>query len=313
MQALQRLLAVLLSSAGGLQLLLHNPVAMGALLKALDAEADPYGAIFPSETQPTRSVNPRHTCSCLPCHHHRLRSCQDHLLNSFLPLILCGKSEWLQLHPFRMQGHCQAPGHRTAGLSGSRPGSRHAGGRGRAALSARPVCRARPCGAAALGARPPGSRLRAVQLQRSPQPPLGPCQGMFIHSRSLRIPYFERIPTNLHAWFHAASSGMRCLNDVDEQYCGMAAYCKPGCLLDSNMQHATCLASVQDPLHPQPADADKPEQQWRAGSLYGAALLQALLSDDQPQSLQAWATAAPAVLDALNEAQAACSGSEGVR
>ena len=47
MQALQRLLAVLLSSAGGLQLLLHNPVAMGALLKALDPEADPYGAVLP--------------------------------------------------------------------------------------------------------------------------------------------------------------------------------------------------------------------------------------------------------------------------
>ena len=79
------------------------------------------------------------------------------------------------------------------------------------------------------------------------------------------------------------------------------------------MQRTTYLACMQDPLHPQPADVDKPEQQWQAGSLYGAALLQALLSDDQPQSLQAWATAAPAVLDALNEAQAACSGSEGVR
>ena len=78
------------------------------------------------------------------------------------------------------------------------------------------------------------------------------------------------------------------------------------------MQHATYLACLQDPLPPQPADVDKPEQQWRAGSLYGAALLQALLSDDHPQSLQAWATAAPAVLDALNEALAACSSSEGM-
>ncbi len=68
---------------------------------------------------------------------------------------------------------------------------------------------------------------------------------------------------------------------------------------------------MQDPLHPQPADVEKPEQQWRAGSLYGAALLQALIADDQPQSLQAWATAAPAVLDAIAEAQAACSSSEG--
>lgn len=68
---------------------------------------------------------------------------------------------------------------------------------------------------------------------------------------------------------------------------------------------------MQDPLHPQPADADKPEQQWRAGSLYGVALLRALIADDQPQSLQAWATAAPAVLDAIAEAQAACSSSEG--
>lgn len=72
MQALQRLLAVLLSSAGGLQLLLHNPVAMGALLKALDPEADPYGAVFPSETQPTRSATPQQTCSCRPCHHYFL-------------------------------------------------------------------------------------------------------------------------------------------------------------------------------------------------------------------------------------------------
>lgn len=68
---------------------------------------------------------------------------------------------------------------------------------------------------------------------------------------------------------------------------------------------------MQDPLHPQPADVEKPEQQWRAGSLYGAALLQALIADDQSQSLQAWATAAPAVLDAIAEAQAACSSSEG--
>ena len=71
------------------------------------------------------------------------------------------------------------------------------------------------------------------------------------------------------------------------------------------------LLHTQDPLQPQPADADKPEQQWQAGSLYGAALLQALIADDQPQSLQAWATAAPAVLDAISEAQAACSSSEG--
>ena len=68
---------------------------------------------------------------------------------------------------------------------------------------------------------------------------------------------------------------------------------------------------MQDPRHPQPGDADKPEQQWRAGSLYGAALLRALIADDQPQSLQSWATAAPAVLDAITEAQAACSSSEG--
>ena len=68
---------------------------------------------------------------------------------------------------------------------------------------------------------------------------------------------------------------------------------------------------MQDPLHPQPADVEKPEQQWRAGSLYGASLLQALLSDAHSQSLQAWATAAPAVLDAIAEAQAACSSSEG--
>ncbi len=68
---------------------------------------------------------------------------------------------------------------------------------------------------------------------------------------------------------------------------------------------------MQDPLHPQPADIEKPEQQWRAGSLYGAALLHALIADDQPQSLQAWATAAPAVLDAIDEAQAACSSSGG--
>ena len=55
MQALQRLLAVLLSSAGGQELVFHNPVAMGALLKALDPEADPYGPVFASESQPTRS------------------------------------------------------------------------------------------------------------------------------------------------------------------------------------------------------------------------------------------------------------------
>lgn len=72
---------------------------------------------------------------------------------------------------------------------------------------------------------------------------------------------------------------------------------------------AYCIA--QDPLHSHPADVEKPEQQWRAGSLYGAALLQALMSDDHPQSLQAWATAAPAVLDALAEAQAACASPEG--
>lgn len=56
MQALQRLLAVLLSSAGGTDLLLHNPVAMGALLKALNSEADPCGPVFASESQPVRSA-----------------------------------------------------------------------------------------------------------------------------------------------------------------------------------------------------------------------------------------------------------------
>ena len=96
------------------------------------------------------------------------------------------------------------------------------------------------------------------------------------------------------------------------QMSGVAAYRSTVSLPNSDMQHATYLACLQDPLHPQPADVDKPEQQWRAGSLYGAALLQALLSDDHPQSLQAWATAAPAVLDALNEALAACSSSEGM-
>ena len=78
--------------------------------------------------------------------------------------------------------------------------------------------------------------------------------------------------------------------------------------------NGNCVLSawcVQDSLHPQPADVEKPEQQWRAGSLYGASLLQALLSDAHSQSLQAWATAAPAVLDAIAEAQAACSSSEG--
>lgn len=56
LQALQRLLAVLLSSAGGQDLVLHNPVAMGALLKALDPEADPYGPVFASVSQPARSA-----------------------------------------------------------------------------------------------------------------------------------------------------------------------------------------------------------------------------------------------------------------
>ena len=83
MQALQRLLAVLLSSAGGLQLLLHAPVAMGALLKALDPEADPYGAVFPSETQPARSANPHHDCRSFPCRRF-LHSCKCHLDTSFV-------------------------------------------------------------------------------------------------------------------------------------------------------------------------------------------------------------------------------------
>ena len=56
MNALQRLLAVLLSSAGGLDLLLHNAVAMGALLKALDPKADPYGPVFASDSQPSRQA-----------------------------------------------------------------------------------------------------------------------------------------------------------------------------------------------------------------------------------------------------------------
>ncbi len=59
LQALQRLLAVLLSSAGGQDLVLHNPVAMGALLKALDPEADPYGPVFASLSQPARSALPQ--------------------------------------------------------------------------------------------------------------------------------------------------------------------------------------------------------------------------------------------------------------
>lgn len=95
MQALQRLLAVLLSSAGGLQLLLHNPVAMGALLKALDPEADPYGAVFPSETQPARSANPPHSHRCFTSHHFLLHSCKCNSDSSYVLRTLHDKSKWL--------------------------------------------------------------------------------------------------------------------------------------------------------------------------------------------------------------------------
>lgn len=52
--AVRRLLAVLLSCADGLELLLRNPIAMGALLKALDPASDPYGPPFPPDEEPPR-------------------------------------------------------------------------------------------------------------------------------------------------------------------------------------------------------------------------------------------------------------------
>jgi hypothetical protein len=52
--ALRRLFVVLLSCSGGLELLLRNPVSVGALLKALDPASDPYGPPFPSDEEPAR-------------------------------------------------------------------------------------------------------------------------------------------------------------------------------------------------------------------------------------------------------------------
>jgi hypothetical protein len=54
LEAARRLLAVLLSCAAGLDLLLRNTIAMGALLKALDPASDPCGAPLPEDDLPAR-------------------------------------------------------------------------------------------------------------------------------------------------------------------------------------------------------------------------------------------------------------------
>lgn len=54
LQALRRLLPVLLSCAGGLDLLLRDTIAVGALLKALDPVNDPYGPPLPMDQEPAR-------------------------------------------------------------------------------------------------------------------------------------------------------------------------------------------------------------------------------------------------------------------
>ena len=59
LEAARRLLAVLLSCTGGLDLLLRNTVAVAALLKALDPANDPCGPPLPAGDTPAR-------CGALP-------------------------------------------------------------------------------------------------------------------------------------------------------------------------------------------------------------------------------------------------------
>ncbi len=65
LQAVRRLLAVLLSCAGGLDLLLRNPIPTGALLKALDPASDPYGPPLPQDQEPARWAIFAVLCCCL--------------------------------------------------------------------------------------------------------------------------------------------------------------------------------------------------------------------------------------------------------
>ena len=68
------------------------------------------------------------------------------------------------------------------------------------------------------------------------------------------------------------------------------------------------LSSFQDPVHPhagnkcEKATADV---QWRAGAVYGTALLQELVQHSHRDALRTWATAAPAVQAAVTEALSA--------
>ncbi len=62
--AVRRLLAVLLSCAGGLDLLLGNAVSVGALLKALDPANNPYGPPLPLDKEPLRCSSATYWCIC---------------------------------------------------------------------------------------------------------------------------------------------------------------------------------------------------------------------------------------------------------
>lgn len=81
LQAVRQLLAVLLSCAGGLDLLLRSPIPTGALLKALDPANDPYGPPLPQNQEPARWGR---SFMLLPV---ELITCRDCVSDSMAPLL----------------------------------------------------------------------------------------------------------------------------------------------------------------------------------------------------------------------------------
>ena len=68
------------------------------------------------------------------------------------------------------------------------------------------------------------------------------------------------------------------------------------------------LFSFQDPVYPHAGNEGEKataDVQWRAGAVYGTALLQELVQHSHRDALRTWATAAPAVQAAVTDALSA--------
>ncbi|CAL8468510.1 g8050 [Coccomyxa elongata] len=190
LQALRRLLAVLLSCAGGLDLLLRDTIPVGALLKALDPANDPYGPPLPMDQEPARGSS-------------------EHLAATLRASMAAAQAAHRLV---------EAPGLHSAAVADA--------------------------------------------------------------VRSLA----ELLP-----WEAGCKAAI------------LALTCVPGAL-------SRLLDLVREPVHPHSSkegDRAGAALQWRAGAMYGTALLQELVRHSHHDALRAWATAAPAVQSAVSDALSA--------